>query len=441
MSWRGRETSNFSSLSDWGFSLTGCCALRNSRVAASKSKIPNRNCRLSVKPPPYLLRGPQQNRSLSSAPASESRSPRSARPFLARVCALTRNLMEKPPGDHCHVCCRSLDCRSIADVLFSNHLLDQPNGAIQMGNRLAFSCAVLASAGVVAMLADGSIVGASGAVPVQSAHRIPSGTRVDPVLEWNQILNDTVLASVPAPNSLVTSRSAALVAAAVFDAVNGIDSSYKPLYIASRASSGTSARAAAIQASYAMLIRLYPAQSGPLTMRRNASIAVLGSAQAVQRGMLWGQAVSDSLWVARQSDGFTPAMAPFMGSATLGFWRPTPPGNLSGSGPQFATMTPWVLTRPSQFRPAPPPALASADYAADYNETRLWGGATGSLRQPDDADVARFWSGNGTLYWNRIATQLAAARHRTLVENAHLFAVLHIAMADSSIATWDAKYR
>ena len=69
------------------------------------------------------------------------------------------------------------------------------------------------------------------------------------------------------------------------------------------------------------------------------------------------------------------------------------------------------------------------------------GGATGSLRQPDDSDVARFWSGNGTLYWNRIATQLAAARHRTLVENAHLFAVLHIAMADASIATWDAKYR
>ncbi len=310
-----------------------------------------------------------------------------------------------------------------------------------MGSRLAFSCAVLASGGVVAMLADGPILGASGAVPVQSAHRIPSGTRVDPVLEWNQILNDTVLSSVPAPNSLVTSRSAALVAAAVFDAVNGIDSSYKPLHIAARAPSGTSARAAAIQASYAMLIRLYPAQSGPLTMRRNASIAVLGSAQAVQRGMLWGQAVADSIWVARQSDGFTPAMAPFMGSATLGFWRPTPPGNLSGSGPQFATMTPWVLTRPSQFRPAPPPALASADYAADYNETRMWGGASGSLRQPDDADVARFWSGNGTLYWNRIATQLAAARHRTLVENAHLFAVLHIAMADSSIAAWDAKYR
>jgi hypothetical protein len=43
----------------------------------------------------------------------------------------------------------------------------------------------------------------------------------DPVLEWNEVFNDTVLSSVPAPNSLVTSRSTALVAAAAFDAVNG----------------------------------------------------------------------------------------------------------------------------------------------------------------------------------------------------------------------------
>ena len=84
MSWRGRETSSFRSLSDWGFNLTGRCALRNSRVAASKSKIPNRNCRLSAKTLPYLLKAPKQTRSLSSALASESRSPRGARSFLGQ---------------------------------------------------------------------------------------------------------------------------------------------------------------------------------------------------------------------------------------------------------------------------------------------------------------------------------------------------------------------
>ena len=269
----------------------------------------------------------------------------------------------------------------------------------------------------------------------------------DEVLEWHQIFNDTVLATVPAPNSLVTSRSGAMVSAAVFDAVNGVDRRYKPIHVTTHAPFRTSAQAAAVQAAYAMLIRLYPAQVGPLTTRRDASIAALGagprpeSPQAVQKGVLWGQAVADSIWAERQTDGFTPTMAPFMGSATLGFWRPTPTGNLPGSGPQFASMTPWVLTRPSQFRPAPPPALASAEYAADYNETKMWGVATGSLRQVGDSAVAVFWSGNGTLYWTRAAVQLAGEHHQTLVENAHLFAVLHIALADASIATWDAKYR
>jgi hypothetical protein len=74
------------------------------------------------------------------------------------------------------------------------------------------------------MLADGSTVDVPGANPVESTYRMAPANDVDPVLEWNQILNDTVLSSVPAPNSLVTSRSAALVAAAVFDAVNGVDS-------------------------------------------------------------------------------------------------------------------------------------------------------------------------------------------------------------------------
>ena len=310
-----------------------------------------------------------------------------------------------------------------------------------MSKRLVLSSIVLAMTGVVGLLADGPAVEVSRGVPIESTNRMRSANDIDPVLEWNQILNDTVLRTVPAPSSLVTSRSAALVAAAVFDAVNGVDRQYKPIHVTAHAPSQTSGRAAAIQAAYEMLIRLYPPQAGLLITRRDTSIAMLGSVPAVQRGVLWGQAVADRIWAARQSDGFTPAMAPFTGSATLGFWRPMPPAYLSGSGPQFATMTPWVLTRPSQFRPAPPPALASAEYAADYNETRTWGGATGSLRKADDSDVAVFWSGNGALYWNRIATQLAAGRHRTLIENAHLFAVLHIAMADSSIAAWDAKYR
>jgi hypothetical protein len=289
------------------------------------------------------------------------------------------------------------------------------------------------------------------AAPRIAAIPLPSRTQLaaqvvanDPVVEWHQIFNAATLATVPLPNSLTTSRSAALVSVSVFDAVNGVDRRYVPYLVKRRAPARTSPNAAAVQAAYAMLLKLYPAQATTLTTRRDASIAALMGVegfQYVQGGVSWGQYVADIVWSARQHDGLTPAMAPFMGSPTLGFWRPTPPANSSGSGPQFATMTPWVLARPSQFRPVPPPALNSPEYAADFNETKTWGAATGSPRGSEDSALAVFWSGNGTLYWTRVASDLAQVRHLTSYETAHLFAVLHVALADASIATWDAKYR
>ena len=124
----------------------------------------------------------------------------------------------------------------------------------------------------------------------------------------------------------------------------------------------------------------------------------------------------------------TPAAA-----SAVGAWRPTPALNASGAGPQFATMTPWVLTRPGQFRLPPPLDLSSSDYLADYNEVRTMGIFDGSGRTSDQSELALFWAGNTPLYWNRIASQIAAARSLSLSQNAHLFALMNVAMADAAI--------
>src|SRR2546430_17266462 len=104
-------------------------------------------------------------------------------------------------------------------------------------------------------------------------------------------------------------------------------------------------------------------------------------------------------------------------------------------------MTPWVLLRPSQFRLAPPLALTSPEYAADLSETRVMGVSSGSQRTDDQSELALFWNGNTPLYWNRIAAQLSAGQHLGLTQNAHLFALLNVSMADAAIACWDGKYR
>ena len=275
-----------------------------------------------------------------------------------------------------------------------------------------------------------------------------SAATPDPVLEWIGIMNDTVLAG--GTNPLVTSRVVALVSASVFDAVNGIEERYQQIHVMTNAPRHASERAAAVQAAYAMLLKLYPAQSDSLTMHRDASIAAITGEkpQSIAAGIAWGQEVADSIWDWRSTDGFNPPPPPFVGvlglvgmPPAIGVWRPTPLLNAPGAGPQFASMTPWTMKRPSQFRPAPPPALTSSTYTADYNETKTMGAFVGSQRSSDQSDLALFWAGNTALYWNRIASQIATERNLSLSENAHLFAQLNLAMADAGIACWDAKYR
>jgi hypothetical protein len=276
-----------------------------------------------------------------------------------------------------------------------------------------------------------------------------SAAQPDQILQWITIMNDSVLTG--GTNPLATSRVVALVASSMFDAVNGIDPQFQPLLVKPAANHDASRRAAAVQAAYVMLVHIYPLQGGPLTTQRNASIAALGShdgASAIANGVAWGQTVADTIWAIRLTDGVAPPPPPFLGvlgivgtPAAIGAWRPTPPGFAAGAGPQFASMTPWVLTRPSLFRPPPPPALTDAVYTADYNEVLTMGEKDVSGRTADQSNLALFWAGNTPLFWNRIAVQLSTERSLSFTENAHLFALLNVSMADAAIACWDAKYR
>jgi hypothetical protein len=106
---------------------------------------------------------------------------------------------------------------------------------------------------------------------------------------------------------------------------------------------------------------------------------------------------------------------------------------------------PFAVSSPSQFRPPGPPALDSQQYAADYEEVKELGAAVGSTRTEDQTEIALFWAdGAGTEtppgHWNSIAQIVGAARGTSLEENARLFALLNIAMADAAICSWDAKY-
>jgi hypothetical protein len=106
----------------------------------------------------------------------------------------------------------------------------------------------------------------------------------------------------------------------------------------------------------------------------------------------------------------------------------------------WGKVTPWVLERSSQFRPGPPPALTSTEWARDCSEVMDLGGKKSAVRTAEQTDIARFWTIVGPASWDPVLRAVAAAPGRTLLQNARLFALAEMAAADAYIAVFDAKY-
>lgn len=273
---------------------------------------------------------------------------------------------------------------------------------------------------------------------------VPQLTRADEVTDWNQNMLTAVFTAKLGP--LATSRVAAMVQSAVFDAVNGIHPRYAPVHVPPGSPVGASARAATAQAAHDILVNLFPTQEATLDAQLAASVAQLideaddSPGRSIERGLVWGQYVASQIWAWRSTDGFTTVPAPFLGGTNPGEWRPTPPAFAPGSNPQVATMTTWALESHSQFRPGGPAALNSAQYTADFNEIKLMGAADSTARTADQTQFSIFWNGNVVSLWNREALQVAAPLDFSLLEHARLLAALNLAMADTYICCWDAKY-
>lgn len=274
---------------------------------------------------------------------------------------------------------------------------------------------------------------------------VPRLAHADEVLEWNAVLRRSVIAAnTPTP---AVPRVMAIVHTSMFDALNGIERRYAPIHVEAAAPRGTSARAAVAHAAYTALVALYPAQAGALENDLQQSLARI-AAQAVpdenprsiQRGKVWGASVAREILEWRRTDGFDNPVSPYVGTPLTGKWRPAPPSMGAGLLPGLAATHPFVLPTLAAFRPAGPPPLASVEYAADVNEVRLIGELASTLRTADQTESARFWAGTAPTFWNRAAEAAARRSQTTLAENARLFALLNVAVADAISACWESKY-
>ena len=263
----------------------------------------------------------------------------------------------------------------------------------------------------------------------------------DEISDWNQMLLSAML-TAPVTAAPLTPRVAAIVQAAVFDAVNGVDRRYLPIYVPPAAPPGTSQRAAAVEAAYTALVSLYPAQKAKFDQQLAASMAgIADNAESVKLGLAWGQTVATQILAWRSQDGFSDTVPPYLGGMQPGQWRPTPPAMAPGLAPQLATTTPWVIPSPSQFRTAGPVAMTSDQYLADFNEVKSMGSSMNSGRTDDQTLYAQFWqAGNPPDYWDPVVLSLASQNHFSISQTARMLALINLAMADAIIGCWDAKY-
>ena len=258
--------------------------------------------------------------------------------------------------------------------------------------------------------------------------------RADTVTDWNQTAIEVMKVAGVAGNPW--SRTLAMMHVAMSDAINSVQGRYQRVVATVPAVAAASPEAAAAAAARQILVQLYPSQKAKIEEAYAASLKAVPEGTARNEGVALGERVAAEVQADRAADGTT-VPSTYRPITTAGVWVPTTPPLFA----EYARAKPWVFERADQFRPEPPPRLSSALYARDYNETKTLGGAKSSARTPEQTAAVKFWTqANLGPGWQAAVRQLAEAKELDLAESARLFALFNMAVANTFITDWDAKF-
>lgn len=257
--------------------------------------------------------------------------------------------------------------------------------------------------------------------------------KCDVFTDWNiTTVNIAVAAQLPTPP---TNRIIAIAQTAAFEAANAITGSYPQERVKLTAAPGASVDAAIAAACRATLSKLVPSQQAAITSAYEAALSVIKDTPAKAEGIATGEKAAAAILAMCMKDG-ADARESYRPRTSPGMYVPT----AAPAVPQWPQRVPWILERPDQFRPAPPPELGSELWARDYNEIKAVGNKNSSTRTAEQTAVARFWEATAPSVYYPVVRSVANAPGRTVMQNARLFSLVAQAMDDALIAVFDAKY-
>lgn len=265
--------------------------------------------------------------------------------------------------------------------------------------------------------------------------------RADVVTDWNSILLDAI--RTDQSSSPKAARAIAMMNLAMFDTINSFAPTYEEYLTMGTPGIGAVKDSSAVAAARRILSVIFPDQSATFDAAVDAHIGGLPGF-VFEPSNTFGVSIANALLFIRDGDGssinagYSPGDGP-------GEWQPTPPGNEDAQLPNWPNVTPFALSSASQFRASGPPDLTSARYTADYEEARRYGSENSVNRSADQTEFAQFWNdGPGTAttpgHWIQIAIDIAGPEGNTVDQNARVFALIGLALADAGLCAWDSKY-
>lgn len=271
-----------------------------------------------------------------------------------------------------------------------------------------------------------------------------------PAYRWNEIALDHMIAKHKL-NAVRVTRGIALMSVAVYDAsVAAWDSKYahrrarpaqadpspSTAVATPRSPSYPSEHAVTAGAAAAVLAYLMPADAQLFADKaeqaaRSRVLAGVNYPSDVAAGLELGRAVAARVIERAKADG---SDAKWAGTVPAG------PGHWNGTNPiepAAGTWKTWVLSSGNQLRPGPPPAVDSEQMARELAEVKNFPRTFASNY------AAFFWQSAPSIkLWNEIANRkiFEYRLDTNPLRVARIYALMHVATADSWIACMDAKY-
>jgi hypothetical protein len=197
--------------------------------------------------------------------------------------------------------------------------------------------------------------------------------------------------------------------------------------------------AAVAHASWVILADAYPDRVPDLDAELRRWMDQVPNDSGAEAGAELGRAAARHLITTRADDGWDrPGSYQFRSGP--GAYRTTPPWDGFTLQPGFRVARPFSFDDPARFRPPPPPALTSPEYAEALTEVRAVGDSLSGVRTDEQTAYALWWMEFAESSVGRLTRALLEERAPNLWDANRLLAHLYVALFDAYVSNWDSKY-